>query len=159
MKFSLSWRLFFSMFCTGGMFENCMKQAILALQLGVPNVSKSSWIDLKFKAAMLCCVTVDAPSFSPIYIFTIRNAWGPIWEEKAGTIFKLLVKERICTMKCIIKLYPGIFYSKKRSWTGAKSQNRKKQRWSGLHRGCQSPAGQDAENHPPCRKWNRIIES
>jgi len=32
----------FSSFCAGGMFENCTRQAILALQLGVPNVSKSS---------------------------------------------------------------------------------------------------------------------
>lgn len=61
--------------CAGGMFENCMRQTILALQLGVPNVSKSSWMDLKFKAAMLFRVTVDAFSFSLIYIFTVRNAW------------------------------------------------------------------------------------
>lgn len=31
--------------------------------------------DLKFKAAMLFFMTVDTFSFSPIYIFRVRNAW------------------------------------------------------------------------------------
>lgn len=73
--FSLLEIAIFSSLCAVGMFENCTRQAILELQLGGPNVSKSFSMDLKFKAAMLFFVTVDTFSFSPIYIFTVRNAW------------------------------------------------------------------------------------
>lgn len=51
--FSLLEIAIFSSLCAGGMFENCTRQAILELQLGGPNVSKSFWMDLRFKAAML----------------------------------------------------------------------------------------------------------
>lgn len=39
--FSLLETAIFSSLCAGGMFENCTRQAILELQLGGPNVSKS----------------------------------------------------------------------------------------------------------------------
>lgn len=67
---------------------------------------------------------------------------------------KPLVKEYICT-EVYNKALPRNVCSRKWSWTGAESQNRKLQRWSGLHGGCWAPVGHDAvENHLSCRKWN-----